>query len=121
MKFSELTDEQIKNLSKDELLELDLIESIGKINKPNRLFKSFIRHSIGTLVLGILSMLLGYEFYSLFFFVPSAVAMVLTYIFFDKRKTAYISFKMTMLFYESSEIIDDSNIDLVNKYIETIE
>jgi len=121
MRIKDLTDEDINNYSEIELLQMELCERVDNINKSNKSFKNILGHFIITTVLATLATLVFGGFISLFFFIPSIVLFFVLNRKGNDKKTALISFKMSVLFYKESGIIDTSNEYLVKKYVDKIE
>lgn len=122
MKIKDLTEDDIMNYSEIELLQMELTESVDKINKATKTFKTFLIHFIATTSLGILaSLVFGFgNLLPLIFFIPSIVFLFLLNRKGNDKKTALISFKMSILFYKDSGIIDTSNEYLIKKYVDRI-
>jgi hypothetical protein len=121
MSIKDLTDEDIKNFSEIELLDMDLSESVDKIFKTRSKFNTIGKHFLATLFLATLcSFIFSLGYYTPALFVPSLVLFFFLNRAGNNKKTALISFKMSILFYKDSGIIDESNEYLVKKYIEKI-
>jgi hypothetical protein len=122
MKIKDLTEEDIKNYSEIELLQMDLCEGVDKINKATKNFKTILTHFIAITSLAIMaSIVFGFgNLLPLIFFIPSIVLLFILNRKGNDKKTALISFKMSILFYKDSGIIDTSNEYLVKKYVDKI-
>jgi hypothetical protein len=121
MKIKDLTDKEIENYSEIELLNMDLTESVDKILNTTKKFKTVLNHFIASTLLATLcSFLFSFGLYTPILFVPSIIFLFLVNRFGNDKKTALISFKMSILFYKESGIIDESNEYLVEKYLNRI-
>lgn len=113
--FSKLTEEEILELSINELLELDLIESVGKIKERNRKYKSSLNHMVLQFVLFLISLFLNSFSLSFVLMTVIGITGIVVKHFHNNLNTSKLSLLMTLDFYKNNGIIHSLNEYLVEK------
>lgn len=115
--FSKLTDTEIQELSNNELLELDLEESVDKIKRRDVKYKKSLNHIFLQFILLGLSLFLNSFILPIILCSIIILTTVITVNFYNSLKTAKISLLMTLNFYRSEGIINDLNEYVVERIL----
>ena len=119
--FTEMTDEELKELTNNELVELQMCDAYENIISTREILKTRITHLVSILSLGIIGFLFGYGIFSLVVLIPAIIMGIFVYMARDNKMVAFMSFKVLICFLEGVEIVDESNYFIVKKYINKLD
>jgi len=116
MKSFELPESEIEKMSTDELMGLQLGESMDSINESIEKTNNRVKHFIGLLVFSVV-VFTTFSFYvGSFLFFISFIVLVLAYRANEELKLKLMSHKMLILFLQGRGIVNNGNSYLLEKY-----
>lgn len=112
----ELPEEEIKKMSKDEIMEMQLRESMGFINDTIKKTNNRIRYFIGLLIISVVVFVTFSFHIGCFLFFISFIVLVLAYRANQEVKLRLMSHKILISFFQSRDIVNSNNSYLLEKY-----
>jgi hypothetical protein len=112
----ELPEEEIKKMSKDEIMEMQLRESMGFINDTIKKTNNRIRYFIGLLIISVVVFVTFSFHIGCFLFFISFIVLVLAYRANEEVKLRLTSHKILISFLQSRDIVNSNNSYLLEKY-----
>lgn len=112
----ELPEEEIKKMSKDEIMEMQLRESMGFINDTIKKTNNRIRYFIGLLIISVVVFVTFSFHIGCFLFFISFIVLVLAYRANEEVKLRLMSHKILISFFQSRDIVNSNNSYLLEKY-----
>lgn len=116
MKSFELPESEIEKMSTDELMGLQLGESMDSINESIEKTNNRVKHFIGLLVFSIVVFTTFSFHVGWFLFFISFIVLVLAYRANEELKIKLMSHKMLILFLQGRGIVNNGNSHLLEKY-----
>jgi hypothetical protein len=116
MKSFELPESEIEKMSTDELMGLQLGESMDSINESIEKTNNRVKHFIGLLVFSIVVFTTFSFHVGWFLFFISFIVLVLAYRANEELKIKLMSHKMLILFLQGRGIVNNGNSYLLEKY-----
>ena len=121
--YSELTEDEKKDLHHEDFLEITLNEDVVKFNKSDMKFTTRLNHLIIVVLLGILVSFLEFNVFGLFTllsFIPAIIISLSMIKPYKNKKYHSASLNVNICLAKTSGIIDDDNYYLVEKYLNRI-
>lgn len=112
----ELPEEEIKKMSKDEIMEMQLRESMGFINDTIKKTNNRIRYFIGLLIISVVVFVTFSFHIGCFLFFISFIVLVLAYRANQEVKLRLMSHKILISFFQNRDIVNSNNSYLLEKY-----
>jgi hypothetical protein len=116
MKSFELPESEIEKMSTDELMGLQLGESMDSINESIEKTNNRVKHFIGLLVFSVVVFTTFSFHVGSFLFFISFIVLVLAYRANEELKLKLMSHKMLILFLQGRGIVNNGNSYLLEKY-----
>ena len=116
MKSFELPESEIEKMSTDELMEMQLGESMDSINEAIKKTNNRVKHFIGLLIFSVVVFVTFSFHIGCFLFFISFIVLVLAYRANEEVKIRLMSHKMLILFLQSRDIVNNNNSYLLEKY-----
>ena len=116
MKSFELSESEIQKMSNEELMEMQLKESIDSINESFEKTNKRFKHFIGLLCVSIAFSITFSFYFSCFLFFIDFIILVSIYKSNEKTKTKLMSHKMLVLFFKERNIVNNNNSYILEKY-----
>lgn len=116
MKSFELPESEIEKMSTDELMGLQLGESMDSINESIEKTNNRVKHFIGLLVFSVVVFTTFSFHVGSFLFFISFIVLVLAYRANEELKLKLMSHKMLTLFLQGRGIVNNGNSYLLEKY-----
>jgi hypothetical protein len=116
MKSYELTQQQLEEISHDELMRMQLQESFDDINMSITKINNRTKHFIGLCTISILFLLLNYHMIGLALFIFCSIIMLFVWKEKQHLKSKITIHKALILFFKSYGIANTNNWYIIEKY-----
>ena len=116
MKSFELPESEIEKMSTDELMEMQLGESMDSINEAIKKTNNRVKHFIGLLIFSVVVFVTFSFHIGCFLFFISFIVLVLAYRANQEVKLRLMSHKILISFFQSRDIVNSNNSYLLEKY-----